>query len=901
VAGVASGSLKAAGSGASPRALVQDLKGGLTFKLGKIDVAKAPAAALSGVDLAVDLPGQAKSPSLKGSLVYNREKVKLDVIVDPLDKVLGGETFALKADVASSKVALGYDGAVQQQPLPGLDGGFHLDVPSVGSLAAWLGQPLPEDQPDPGPLNVTAVLQAAGEKITLQQATIEGDKLKARVSGNVEVGKEVTKVALDVSGGFLDIDRYLPAPAAANKKSGAGTATKKAKSAGNGPAAGNILASLPDDPIDLKAFKALDADIKVALDGVKAGGVEVAPIQAVVAAKDGVLTLDLTEMGLYGGTVTSHGSVKETKTNLDAEIALNLGDVALGELLTAAGNTPPPASGVAAMAVTAKTSGKSPRALVEGLIANLTLSLDKATLAALPDGKIDALHVNFDLPGLAEPAKGALKLQLNGEAAEMDLTVDSLKGVLSGERFALNTALTSKPLTAKLDGSVQQAPLPGFTGSLSAKAGSVERVLTWLGQALPAGQSDPGPLDFKAELAADGHKVSVDTLDLEGQAVKITGKGSYDGSGEIAKFDGLLDIASLDLNAYLPPAGDDGDKAAKSGGGAGGGGKKKQAATGWSEEPFKLQALRQAEGNVAITSGPIVYRTVKVTESASKLSLAGGVMTATVEKLKFEKGRATANAVVDASKKAADLSYEVSLKGIASQAFLESFADVDWMSGTLLFDTKGTAKGRNEKEVVESLNGDGSFKFKDGAVEGFDLAAVLRNAKALAISKNDGAARPKTEFTELSGSYKITDGRLNNPDLKMLAPLVRVNGSGDVNLPPRTLDYRVEAKLVGSLEGQGGKESLAGIPIPIHASGPWDSPKIDIDWTAALKDSVVDVEKLPGDLGKAAEGLLSGGSSDGESKGGLEGVVGGALDSLLGGGSSSDTTTKKKKKKKKQD
>src|SRR3546814_18766265 len=38
----------------------------------------------------------------------------------------------------------------------GLDGKVNLDIPSIGRLAAWLGQPLDPKQPDPGPLKVAA-------------------------------------------------------------------------------------------------------------------------------------------------------------------------------------------------------------------------------------------------------------------------------------------------------------------------------------------------------------------------------------------------------------------------------------------------------------------------------------------------------------------------------------------------------------------------------------------------------------------------------------------------------------------------------------------------------------------------------------------------------------------------
>ena len=46
----------------------------------------------------------------------------------------------------------------------------------------WLQQPLPDDQPDPGPLNVSAVFKTEGEKVVLEEALISGDALDAIIA-----------------------------------------------------------------------------------------------------------------------------------------------------------------------------------------------------------------------------------------------------------------------------------------------------------------------------------------------------------------------------------------------------------------------------------------------------------------------------------------------------------------------------------------------------------------------------------------------------------------------------------------------------------------------------------------------------------------------------------------------
>jgi len=110
----------------------------------------------------------------------------------------------------------------------------------------------------------------------------------------------------------------------------------------------------------------------------------------------------------------------------------------------------------------------------------------------------------------------------------------------------------------------------------------------------------------------------------------------------------------------------------------------------------------------------------------------------------------------------------------------------------------------------------------------------------------------KTDFAELDGTFTIKDGILANHDLKMLAPLFRVTGTGTVSLPPQTVDYDLEAKLVATTQGQGGKDALAGVPIPVKVTGSWSNPNYKIDWKGVIQGVASDPEKLknlPGALG----------------------------------------------------
>jgi AsmA protein len=141
-----------------------------------------------------------------------------------------------------------------------------------------------------------------------------------------------------------------------------------------------------------------------------------------------------------------------------------------------------------------------------------------------------------------------------------------------------------------------------------------------------------------------------------------------------------------------------------------------------------------------------------------------------------------------------------------------------------------------------------------------------------------GGEERATDFAELSGSFAIRKGILSNDDLWLQAPVLRVAGRGQINLPERTLDYRLEPKAAPTIEGQGGAREVAGLLVPVIIKGPWSDPSIAPDLSGVAQRVLENPEALKeqveqlGDMGKAIK------------KGGAEKVLEGVLGGQGGGG-----------------
>ena len=179
-----------------------------------------------------------------------------------------------------------------------------------------------------------------------------------------------------------------------------------------------------------------------------------------------------------------------------------------------------------------------------------------------------------------------------------------------------------------------------------------------------------------------------------------------------------------------------------------------------------------------------------------------------------------------------ELSGALSLDGNANRIALnETFSNVS--VGPLLRDLarqdrlegKGnvalelTATGATVSTMKRSLAGAAKVRLRDGALKGINIAELLRRARAAAGKQSGQAAdsKERTDFSELSATFSIKNGVAHNEDLDIKSPLLRIGGSGDIDIGRSTISYALKASVVGTTKGQGGREldQLAGLTVPV--------------------------------------------------------------------------------------
>ncbi len=229
-------------------------------------------------------------------------------------------------------------------------------------------------------------------------------------------------------------------------------------------------------------------------------------------------------------------------------------------------------------------------------------------------------------------------------------------------------------------------------------------------------------------------------------------------------------------------------------------------------------------------------------------------------------GKVTETASLNVASYPARWTESAHVTGVQAGPLLKAIAGTDKLTGTMAMDTRLRANGLTEA-AVNTLNGKGNVLFRDGKIKGFDIAGALRKFTNPTAYKEG----PKeTDFAQLSGSFNITNGVVNNQDLFMASPLLRLTGKGIINLVSKTMDYHVKPRVVGTLKGQGGSMLRKGLTVPLHISGTFDAPKVRPEINArTLIDNapaLLNKGKLGGGLGK----ILGGGKPAPTGQGGAQ-------------------------------
>lgn len=259
------------------------------------------------------------------------------------------------------------------------------------------------------------------------------------------------------------------------------------------------------------------------------------------------------------------------------------------------------------------------------------------------------------------------------------------------------------------------------------------------------------------------------------------------------------------------------------------------------EQPIDLAALKKLNLEGGLRIGTLKIANVKLSQVRLDVKAHNGLITISPLSTNLYQGSMKGSLKVNAQT-TPHIAINQNLSGINIAPLLKDAANFDTLEGKGNVALNLAAQGNTISALKKALTGSMSLNLTDGAVKGINIAKTLRDAQGMLSMKGATAQTQsvnkaeKTDFSELKASFKVNNGVAHNDDLLLKSPLLRLSGNGDINIGNDTINYLANATLAKTLKGQGGKDIVGGITVPVRLSGPFNNLKYSLDFGAMVSD-----------------------------------------------------------------
>lgn len=259
----------------------------------------------------------------------------------------------------------------------------------------------------------------------------------------------------------------------------------------------------------------------------------------------------------------------------------------------------------------------------------------------------------------------------------------------------------------------------------------------------------------------------------------------------------------------------------------------------WNDAALDFSSLKSLDAKLRLRTAGIVYGDVKFGETLLDVDLASGKLQANLKKITLYGSTATGELSLDGAASMPALAGTFTASGLDALALLKDFEGTSRFEGKLATTLNLSASGRSQRELVSTLAGTAQFRLTDGTIRGIDMARMVRAVQNAVLGGWDKTDNAGTEFSSLSAGFQIADGIGTNSDLNLTGPLVRVTGTGTVDLLRKRLNYKVTPS---AASGPGGE--FTGLAVPVIVQGPWASPKVYPDVQGILENPQAALDAL---------------------------------------------------------
>lgn len=462
----------------------------------------------------------------------------------------------------------------------------------------------------------------------------------------------------------------------------------------------------------------------------------------------------------------------------------------------------------------ASSSASTTAAPSDGSVVTLErLELTDARLIYVENGvtRMDFADVNLSAswPDVASPMVMQADMAVPGGAVQVDLKIPDLPAFSTGTATPLELALKAPGGEVGFDGLVN---LGGeMDGKTRITAQDTERMFAAFGQ---AGVTVPYGLGRAADVSGQMTYTRDGRISLRDLSAKLD-DNQFAGEADVTISDpphvtARLKTGDLDLSRFSDPV--------SSGGNDGSTSTANTDTGGWSKTPIDASALSLANGSIRLQAKSIAIPGMTFGQSDFTLSLDRSRAVLKMHPATVFSGELNGQVVAN-NRNGLSVGGNFKADGIDIQQALSTLGGIERLTGTGSGALEFLGVGQTEDAIMRSLSGKGNIVVGKGVISGFDLNKLMGRG---------GGSGGTTVFNSLTASFTMDQGVLNNSDLLMMLDNFRADGTGQVGLGARNIDYLFTPVALRANSGKG-------ISVPVRIVGPWSDPSIRPDLTKVIE------------------------------------------------------------------
>lgn len=690
----------------------------------------------------VSLADRAAPLLIEGGTTVNGKAVSWTFDVTTLADLEAGHeakiTGALKTEFLNLDTALNLD----LEPPFDLNGDVSLKATSIGNIANWLDLPLEED---PGSVKIKATFRSEVNQKTALTAVLEGKDLNATLSGDLDLGTAIPTASFKLEGTVLDFTRYLPAPAD----------NKLAPSVGREDSQINIATASKkfSQPLELAFLKEMDATFEIKLEKIITHRLTIGPITANGALQKGNLTAKVTQLSLYGGTLSGSVALSEKDGNASLTVNGSMKKIPFDKIGEGLALETLPVSGVGNGSLSFTSEGPTILLLAQNARFDLDLVLtpitDKSKNAMITAAKISLAREKLRGPAELDGTlnfKGR-QVKLSGNARPKG-TPENLTGMDFKAKFQSELA------TLNIEGARDLSDTPKAHATLEFKATSAQNFANWISARIQrkADNTAADPISITGDVLNQNKITTIEKLRFSGPLVDIEATGKIDRFSDTPSIalDLKGDVFDIDrLLALLPkaPAGPEQP------------GKKEKQDDAFvaflPDQALDLSDLQTFDMDLKLHLNKTVFEDIEIGPLTATSSLKDGKFDTKITALQFEGSDLTADLAFDTKPALYDFKARLNIADWKGDAVPLTRDRVTAFEKGSTGQGDFTARGRTPRDLMASLSGRLTLSIPGITLTGTEIAEFSQTSIDLVIPESPNTLELKAKSTIILGENKI--------------------------------------------------------------------------------------------------------------------------------------------------